>query len=475
MVVHAGLTALLTRLGAGTDMPVGTPIAGRTDQALEDLVGFFVNTLVLRVDTSGDPSFRELVGRVRERSLDAYAHQDVPFERLVEALNPARSLAYHPLFQTMLAWQNTPTAGVELPGLTVDELQGRHRHRQVRPLVLADRAGRTASRASAEYNTEVFDRSTVDTILVRLERLLRTVVVDPDLPVGAVDLLTAGEREQDWVDTEIPETTLPELFAAQVAATPDHPALFFEDTELSYAELDAAANRLARALAARGVGPEQVVALALPRSAELVTAILAVLKAGAAYLPLDPDYPADRIEFMLADAAPALVLSPRGARRAGAARAIDEPARPVVSVRPDHPAYVIYTSGSTGRPKGVVVPHRGHRQPSTVDAARVRSDAGRPGAAEDAVELRRVGVGVPLAAGHRRHRGRRPARRPQGSRLPGVADPRTAGSRLSTSYRRCCRCSCESRQRRTARRLRRVHLQWRGAAGRRRRAVRPAC
>nr|QEO74607.1 AMP-dependent synthetase and ligase [uncultured bacterium] len=355
MVVHAGLTALLTRLGAGTDVPVGTPIAGRTDQALEDLVGFFVNTLVLRVDTAGDPSFRELVGRVRERSLDAYAHQDVPFERLVEALNPARSLAYHPLFQTMLAWQNTPTAGVTLPGLAVDELKvGTGTAKFDLWFSLTD--GPAGIKGLCEYNSEVFDRSTVDLVLARLERLLRAVVAEPDVAIGAIDLLTAGEREQHWVDTAIPETTLPELFAAQVAATPDHPALFFEDTELSYAELDAAVNRLARALVERGAGPEKVVALALPRSVELVTALLAVLRTGAAYLPLDPDYPADRIEYMLADADPVLVLSPQ----VMAELALPADSGPLdVDLRPDHPAYVIYTSGSTGRPKGVVVPHRG--------------------------------------------------------------------------------------------------------------------
>jgi amino acid adenylation domain-containing protein len=351
MVVHAGLVALLTRLGAGTDVPVGTPIAGRTDQALEDLVGFFVNTLVLRVDTAGDPSFRELVGRVRERSLDAYAHQDVPFERLVEALNPARSLAYHPLFQTMLAWQNTPTAGVALPGLTVEEVPvGTGTAKFDLWISLTEKA--QGIQGLTEYNTEVFDRSTVDTILARLQRLLRAVIADPDVSIGTLDLLTAEEHTQNWLDTPVPETTVPALFAAQVVATPDHPALFFEDVELTYAELDALSNRLARHLIDHGAGPERVVALALPRSVELVAAILAVLKTGAAYLPVDPDYPPDRVEFMLTDAAPTIVLS--------TVEDLPEDDSPVeVDIHPDHPAYVIYTSGSTGRPKGVVVPHRG--------------------------------------------------------------------------------------------------------------------
>nr|WP_285478570.1 non-ribosomal peptide synthetase [Amycolatopsis sp. NBRC 101858] len=360
MVVHAGLTALLSRLGGGTDIPIGTPIAGRTDPALDDLVGFFVNTLVLRVDTGGDPSFRDLVARVRERSLDAYAHQDVPFERLVEALNPARSLAHHPLFQTMLAWQNTPGAGVELPGLTVTERPvGTGTAKFDLWFSLTERAD--GIHGQAEFNAEVFDHATVTGLLDRLEVLLRQVVSAPDRRLGSLDVLTPAERDAlpaVWSGAveDVPAVTVPELFAAQVSRTPDATALVFEDEELTYAELDAVSNRLARALAERGAGPERVVAVALPRSTHLVTAILAVLKTGAAYLPLDPGYPAERIAFMLEDAAPALVL----------ATADDMPLLDGVSdapldvaLKPENPAYVIYTSGSTGRPKGVVVPHAG--------------------------------------------------------------------------------------------------------------------
>ncbi|MGW4521908.1 amino acid adenylation domain-containing protein [Amycolatopsis sp. NPDC004378] len=360
MVVHAGLTALLSRLGGGTDIPIGTPIAGRTDPALDDLVGFFVNTLVLRVDTGGDPSFRELVARVRERSLDAYAHQDVPFERLVEALNPARSLAYHPLFQTMLAWQNTPGAGVELPGLTVTERPvGTGTAKFDLWFSLTERAD--GIHGQAEFNAEVFDHATVTGILDRLEVLLRQAVAAPDRRLGSLDVLTPAERESlpavwSGATEDVPAVTVPELFAAQVARTPGATALVFEDEELTYAELDAVSNRLARVLAQRGAGPEHVVALALPRSTHLVTAILAVLKTGAAYLPLDPGYPADRLAFMLEDAAPVLVLD-----SADDLPPLDGvPDAPLdVVLRPENPAYVIYTSGSTGRPKGVVVPHAG--------------------------------------------------------------------------------------------------------------------
>ncbi|WP_410614837.1 amino acid adenylation domain-containing protein [Amycolatopsis sp. lyj-109] len=370
MVMHAGLTALLSRLGAGADIPIGTPIAGRTDPALDDLVGFFVNTLVLRVDTGGDPSFRDLVARVRERSLDAYAHQDVPFERLVEALNPARSPAHHPLFQTMLAWQNTPGTGVGLPGLTVTEQPvGTGTAKFDLWFSFTERAD--GLHGQAEFNAEVFDRATVTGLLDRLETLLRQVAAAPDRRLGSLDVLTPAEREglgQAWSGAveDVPAVTVPELFAAQVARTPGHPALVFEDEELTYAELDAVSNRLARVLAARGAGPERVVALALPRSTHLVTAILAVLKTGAAYLPLDPGYPAGRIAFMLDDAAPALVLAVAETAVPGAlllddpdtlAGVPDEPLD--VVLRPENPAYVIYTSGSTGRPKGVVVPHAG--------------------------------------------------------------------------------------------------------------------
>ena len=371
MVVHAGLTALLSRLGGGTDIPIGTPIAGRTDPALADLVGFFVNTLVLRVDAGGDPSFRDLVARVRERSLDAYAHQDVPFERLVEALNPARSLAHHPLFQTMLAWQNTPGAGVELPGLTVTERPvGTGTAKFDLWFSFTERAD--GIHGQAEFNAEVFDQATVTGLLDRLEVLLRQVVSASDRRLGSLDVLTPAERDAlpaVWSGAveDVPAVTVPELFAAQVARTPGATALVFEDEELTYAELDAVSNRLARVLAERGAGPERVVALALPRSAHLVTAILAVLKTGAAYLPLDPGYPAERLAFMFEDAAPALVLATASTAVPGAlllddpdtlAGVSDTPLLDVV-LRPENPAYVIYTSGSTGRPKGVVVPHEG--------------------------------------------------------------------------------------------------------------------
>ncbi|MFF3640054.1 non-ribosomal peptide synthase/polyketide synthase [Streptomyces sp. NPDC002564] len=388
MVLQAGLAALLSRLGAGTDIPVGSPVAGRTDEALDDLVGFFVNTLVLRTDTSGNPGFGELVDRVRATDLAAYAHQDLPFERLVEALNPARVPGRQPLVQILLALQNTPASAMTLPGLTVDH-HGVHPGGSKFDLSLSLTETRDADGAPAgldgfvEFSTDLFDADTVGRLVARLLRLLADAAAAPGRRIGDFDLLTAaehaeltdGEGEGDATRAALPDATLPELFAAQVARAPEAPAVVFEDTTLSYAGLDARANRLARLLTRRGIGPEDTVALMLPRTAELPVAVLAVLKAGAAYLPVDPAYPADRIAYMLGDAAPALTLTTSGLASAlppGTAHlALDTadvsglPAHDVTDaerrtpLRRTHPAYVIYTSGSTGRPKGVVVTHTG--------------------------------------------------------------------------------------------------------------------
>ncbi|MFD7829167.1 amino acid adenylation domain-containing protein [Kitasatospora sp. NPDC059803] len=366
MVLQAALTSLLDKLGAGTDIPVGSLIAGRTDEALDDLVGFFVNTLVLRTDTSGDPSFAELLGRVREGALGAYAHQDLPFEHVVEALNPSRSLARQPLFQVLLALQNVPRTEFALSGLATEIVLVRT------PTAMFDlgihllERGGTGGPAEGivgrvEYSTDLFDHATVEVLVARWLRLLAAVVAEPDRPLSRIDVLTAEERHEllvvrNGTACPAPVESLPALFEAQVRATPAAEAVVFEDTALTYRELNRRANRLAHALIARGVGPEQVVALRLPRSAELVVAVLAVLKTGAAYLPVDPDYPAARIAYMLEDARAAVVLDDL----ADVTPAGDHPETdPVVTVDARHPAYVIYTSGSTGRPKAVVMPAAG--------------------------------------------------------------------------------------------------------------------
>ncbi|AUH39488.1 non-ribosomal peptide synthetase [Streptomyces sp. CMB-StM0423] len=386
MVLHAGLAALLTKLGAGTDLPVGSVIAGRSDEALDDLVGFFVNTLVLRTDTSGDPAFAELLERVRDTALAAYAHQDVPFERLVEALGPPRSPGRHPLFQVALSVDADETAEFTLPGLRASRIRvptrtakfdldigiGEQRSATGEPLGLT---------GTLDYATDLFDRATVQEFADRWVRLLRAAAAEPGLPISRIDVLSGAERrllvgnaDADGDGESAPARTLTGLFAAQVRATPGAVAVAAAGTKLTYAQLDARAGRLAHALAARGAGPEDVVAVALPRSADLVVALLAVLRAGAAYLPLDPGYPAPRLAAMVADARPVLLLTDTATAAAGTLGAgvprllLDDPAQaaepaappgtePARGPRPGHPAYVIYTSGSTGAPKGVVARH----------------------------------------------------------------------------------------------------------------------
>ncbi|MEU6236010.1 amino acid adenylation domain-containing protein [Kitasatospora sp. NPDC047058] len=371
MVLQAALATLLTRLGGGTDIPIGSPVAGRTDEALDDLVGLFINNLVLRTDTSGDPAFTELIRRVRDTDLAAYGNQDVPFERLVEALNPTRSLARHPLFQVFLALQNTPAADHELAGLTIEPVEVALDAAKFDLSFYCEERPGGGITGVAEYSLDLYDRSSVELLIARLRRLLQAVVADPGSRLGGLDVLADDEREQvltGWNDTAraLPAQSLVEQFEAVVRATPDALAVVAGAERLSYRELDERANRLAHLLIAEGVRPEQFVALALPRTADLVTALLAVLKTGAGYLPLDPDYPAERIAYMLEDAAPALVVTTADTPTDGAVprllldredRLAGQPATsPGITVDPATPAYVIYTSGSTGRPKGVVVP-----------------------------------------------------------------------------------------------------------------------
>ncbi|MFG3230064.1 condensation domain-containing protein, partial [Kitasatospora sp. NPDC048194] len=297
MVLQAAVAVLYTRVGAGTDLPLGTVVAGRTDEALDDLVGFFVNTLVLRTDTSGDPTFRELLERVRRLDLDAFDHQDVPFDRLVEHLNPARTPARHPLFQTMLTLDSDQDLPSDFAGLTC-RAQDLDQHMAKFDLTFAfveqhdDSGAANGLTGAVEYAEELFDHATAATLGERLVRVLRAVVAAPDTPIGGIEVLSPAERERLFADgrgpvAALPGGGLPAVFEAQAATTPDAVALVAVDGELTYAELNARANGLARRLVSAGVGMETPVALLMDRSAALVVAILAVLKAGGTYVPLD--------------------------------------------------------------------------------------------------------------------------------------------------------------------------------------------
>ncbi|MDA0567788.1 amino acid adenylation domain-containing protein, partial [Streptomonospora sp. S1-112] len=392
MVLRAAVAVLLHRMGAGTDIALGTPATSRTDAALHDAVGMFLNTLVLRTDLSGDPAFSDLLARVRDADLAAFAHADLPFDDVVEAVNPARAAGRNPLFQVMVSHQTRPAGAEGLLGLrTRLEDQVIDTAKFDLEFVFIDRPGAAAVDGAVRYSAARFDRATVEELTRRLRLLLAAATARPDRPVSALPLMAEAERRrvvEEWNATAraLPERTLPDLLDAGAARgrAADAAVLDADDPAgsvgLRRAEFDARVNRLARELAARGAGPETVVAMALPRSVDLVVALHAVVRAGAAYLPVDVAHPPERVAFVLDDAQPAAVLCDTAARAAlpedYAARALvlDEPATAqrvaahdpgpftdadrTAPLRPDHAAYVLYTSGSTGRPKGVVVSHK---------------------------------------------------------------------------------------------------------------------
>ncbi len=382
MVVQAALAVLLSKISASSDVAVGFPIAGRGDPALDELVGFFVNTLVLRVDLGGDPTVAELLARVRQRSLAAYEHQDVPFEVLVERLNPTRSLAHHPLVQVLLGWQNNdPAAGLALDDLQVTQMPiDTHTARMDLSFSLAERfteAGEPAGiGGTVEFRTDVFDTATIDTLIERLHKVLAAMTADPGQRLSSIDVLDADEHTRldelgnraVLTQPATPAVSIPALFAAQLARTPQAVAISCGERSWTYREVEEAANRLAHLLAGQGAGPGQCAALLVERSAQAVVAMLAVLKTGAAYLPMDPAHPPARIAFMIADAAPIAAITTAGLRSRldGFDLPVIDINDPAVDTQPstalpapaaDDIAYLIYTSGTTGVPKGVAITH----------------------------------------------------------------------------------------------------------------------
>ncbi|MFV2198105.1 non-ribosomal peptide synthetase, partial [Nocardiopsis sp. LOL_012] len=385
MAVQAALAVLLDRMGAGSDVPLGTPVAGRADTALEDLVGFFVNTLVLRTDTSGNPGFGALLERVKEADLAAFAHQDLPFERLVEAVNPARSTAHHPLFQVMLTLQNDTQASLGLPGLDVaEEPFATGMAKFDLTFVLRERRGPDGAPAGLdgglEYATDLFDAESAALLAARLCRLLDAASADPATGVRDLPVLTeeeyahAVEEYNGTAVTGPPRALVHELFEDRVNETPDAVALVSGDESLTCAELDTRANRLAHHLIALGVEPESAVAVLMDRSVHQMVATLAVVKCGAAYVPLAASFPASRVRTIMAETGARALLTDSGARDGDVVTAEAGRGTPVAVVDalpadgPGHSPgvrvgdlallYVMFTSGSTGRPKGVAVDHR---------------------------------------------------------------------------------------------------------------------
>jgi amino acid adenylation domain-containing protein len=377
MTLLAAFNVLLYRYSDMEDIVIGSAIANRNRAELENLIGFFVNTLALRTDLSGNPTFRELLRRVREVTLAAYAHQDLPFERVVEALQPPRDPSYNPIVQVMLVLQNAPKSAIELPNLTLTPLPIPNDAAKLDlTLYLNELEGELLG--TLEYNTDLFAATTMQRLTEQFQFLLDGIIADPNQHLSELPLLTPSERQRllvDWNQTQAdyPQACIHHCFEFQAERTPDAIAFVLADQSLTYRELNVRANQLAHHLQALGVQPETLVGICLERSLELMVGLLAILKAGGAYVPLDPAYPPERLSFILQDAQVPFVLtqqafterlSPHAARiicidTEWAAIARPNLNNPTPSLTPDSLAYVIYTSGSTGAPKGVLGSHQG--------------------------------------------------------------------------------------------------------------------
>ncbi|MDY7229483.1 non-ribosomal peptide synthase/polyketide synthase [Hyalangium rubrum] len=377
MALMAAFQVLLHRYTGETDIVVGTDIANRNHSGTEGLIGFFVNQLVMRGDLSGEPTFRTLLAQARKMSLEAYAHQDLPFEELVKALNPERNLGYSPIFQVKLILQNAPSSDLELPGLTLREESSNTGAAKFDMTWVVTETARGLE-CLCEYSTDLYERATIDRMMGHLRALLVGALAQPEEHISQLPLMSEQERHPmlvAWNDTASPlpsDRCAHHLFEEQAARTPDAVAVSFEGQQLTYRELDARANQLAWYLRERGVGPESRVGLCVERSLDMVVGILGILKAGGAWLPLDPTYPMERLVLMMQEAAiPVLVTQEHLADELPALGLLvcldtewpqiaTQPVEsPRVEMSPDNLAYIIFTSGSTGRPKGTLLSHRG--------------------------------------------------------------------------------------------------------------------
>ncbi|WP_433757318.1 amino acid adenylation domain-containing protein [Nocardia sp. CA-135398] len=387
MVVHAALSVFLARMSGTDDIAIGTPVAGRGAAELDDMIGMFVNTLVLRLPVPNDRTFGDLLAHAKDTDLQAFSHADLPFERLVELLNPPRSTARHPLFQVSMSYLNLPTSTFELPGLRAETFDFAVDTAKFDLSLTVWASGTAAESLRGEFNfaRDLFDDKTIEMFAARFTRLLTEIVARPDAPIGDLRLLGAAE-EQALTPVRRGETPvvrlLPDLLTSAVSVDPEHVAVRTAGRSISYRELDEYSSRLARVLIDRGVGPERLVALAFPRSLEMVAAFWAVAKAGGAHVPIDPTYPTDRIRHMVTDSGVVLGITTSTYTErlpeestATSWLQLDDPAihaavaskspapitdaERLATLLPQHPAYVIYTSGSTGTPKGVTVTHVG--------------------------------------------------------------------------------------------------------------------
>jgi non-ribosomal peptide synthetase component F len=402
MVLLAGLATLLHRHTGQTDMIIGTPVANRARSEFDEMIGCFVNTLPMRCDVGGEPTFADLLARVRRVALDAYAHEALPFDRMLDVLGGARPRAHHPLFTVMLVVQSG-VGDVRLPAAQLRYAGELHSGTAQFDLTFVLEQVDATPVLSLEYATDLFDRATADRLLHQLERVLTQVVHDPDVPVHAVALLDREEREQilGWGTGPVPGADIEwpayRVVEERCAAQPDALAVTCGDARLRYGELNMAANQLARRLLEAGVRAGTPVGVLLDRGVHSVVAMLAIGKSGGVYLPLDPAYPDERLRAMLADARPPVVICTDQERLAGLGDA--QPVAPAQPDQPaadlagtpggDDPAYLIFTSGSTGQPKGVLA-LTGTRQHRGGQTGRLRRTPGQPGAAVRVVRLRRL-------------------------------------------------------------------------------------